>query len=168
MKADFSIALTFLLISGIFCSGLSYADTDKPSVTTQKIYSGFYSREGNNGEMAKTSGNNHYIKFYPENRIIRLYIPFPYSKTVKPDVINSAFDTAAKKSSGSAYIRDKFGVMDESVVAHLDFFRWVDGQVMYDCGKPTPCRVVFDESYMTVIKPGMVLEHKIRYDLVED
>jgi len=168
MKANSSIVMTVLLLAGVFCTGFSYADTDKSSIITKKIYSGFYSREGNNDEMAKTSGNNHYIKFYPENRIIRLYIPFPYSKTVKPDAINIAFNTAAKKSSGSAYIKDKFGVMDELVVAHLDFFRWVDGQVMYDCGKPAPCKVMFDDSSMTVIKPGMVLEHKIRYDLVTD
>lgn len=168
MKADSSIVLTFLLISGVFCSGLSYADADKLSVNAQKIYSGFYSREGNDGKMAETTGNNTYIKFYPENRIIRLYIPFPYSKTVKPDVITAAFNAAVNKSTGSAYIRGKFGVMDELIVVHLDFFHWVDGQVMYDCSKPKPCKIIFDDSSMTVIKPGIVLEHKIRYDLVED
>ena len=164
MRKRFSIMLTFFLFAGAFISGNSYAD--KPSSNVDKIYSGFFSREVNDGKMAQTSGNNHYIKFYPENRIIRLYIPYPYSKSVKPETIIKAFNSAEKKSSGSAYIRDKFGVMDELVVAHLDFYRWIDKQLMYDCGKPKPCKITFDDKFLTVIKPGIVVEHKIRYDLV--
>ena len=166
MRKQFSTILTFLLFSGIFASGISYAE--EAAANSQKIYSGYYSREGNNGKMAKTTGNNTYIKFYPEDRIVRLYIPYPYSKTVKSETINKAFNSAVKKSTGSAYIRDKFGVMDKLVVAHLDFFRWIDGQVMFDCSKPTPCKVTFDDSSMTVIKPGIVLEHKIQYELIKD
>jgi hypothetical protein len=152
------------LIIGLFDPGTSYAVNS--SVEARHIYTGYYSREGNDGKMALTSGNNHYIRFYPENRIIRLYIPYPYSKKVKPGAIKLAFDAAAKKSTGSAYIRDKFGVMDEPIVAHLDFFRWVDGHIMYDCGKPKPCKVLFNGGFMTVIKSGIVLEHKIRYEHV--
>ena len=165
MSKNFFIVLNFILISGIFVSSASYAE--EPSVAAEKIYSGFYSREGNNDKMAQTTGNNTYVKFYPKNRIIRLYIPYPYAKTVTPEAINKAFDTAVKKSSGSAYIRDKFGSMDKPVVAHLDSFRWVDNQVMYDCGKSSPCKVTFDEKSMTVLKPGMVVEHKINYVLVK-
>lgn len=154
------------LVSGTLGFGTSHAE--QPSVNKQHIYSGYYSREGNNGKMAQTSGNNQYLKFYPENRIIRLYIPFPYAESVKPEAIKHAFNAAAKESAGSAYIRDKFTVMAEPVVAHLDFFRWVDGQVMYDCGKPRPCKVVLDDGFLTVVKPGIVLEHKIRYDLISD
>lgn len=157
--------LATLLITGSWASGVCFAE-EPSSNNTQHIYSGYFSREGNDGKMAQTSGNNHYIKFYPEKRIIRLYIPFPYSKTVKPAAINRAFNTAATMSTGSAYIRGKFGVMDELIVAHLDFYHLVDKQVMYDCGKAKPCRVVFDDSFMTVIKPGIVLEHKIRYEHV--
>ena len=139
-----------------------------PPADAEKIYTGFYSREGNNEQMAQTTGNNTYVKFYPKNRIIRLYIPYPYAKTVKPEAIHKAFENAAKKSSGIAYIRDKFGVMEEKVVASLDTFRWVDKQVMYDCGKTEPCRVSFDDNSMTVLKPGMVVAHKINYALVKD
>lgn len=161
-----ALMLTLSLVSGVFTSGTAFAE--ESSINRQHIYSGYYSREGNDGKMAQASGNNHYVKFYPENRIIRLYIPFPYSKTVKPEAINSAFNAAVKESTGSAYIRGKFDVMDEPIVAHLDYFRWVDEQVMYDCGKSAPCKVIFDSGFMTVIKPGIVLEHKIRYDLVGD
>lgn len=164
MRTCFSIGLALFLISGVFSSGASFAK--ESSVNTQPIYTGYYSREGNDGEMAQSSGHNEFIKFYPENRIVRLYIPFPYAKTVKPEAIISAFNAAVKESTGSAYIRGKFGVMDEQIVAHLDYFRWVDDQVMYDCGKPKPCRVIFNDGSMTVIKPGIVLEHKIIYKLV--
>ena len=166
MRISFSMVLTLILVSGVFASASSLAvesAADKPN-----IFSGYYSREGNDGDMAQSSGNSHYVKFYPKNRIIRLYIPFPYSKTVTPAAINLVFSTVEKKSSGSAYIRGKFGVMEEQVVAHLDFFHWVDEQVMYDCGKSEPCRVQFDDSVMTVIKPGIVMDHKILYSHVSD
>lgn len=161
-----ALMLALSQVSPAFASGADSAE--KSSINQQHIYAGYYSREGNDAKMAQASGNNHYVKFYPENRIIRLYIPFPYSKTVKPEAINSAFNAAVKESTGSAYIRGKFGVMDEQIVAHLDFFHWVDDQVMYDCGKSAPCKVIFDTDFMTVIKPGIVLEHKIRYELVSD
>ena len=166
MTQKFFIPLTFVFFSGLFISGAGHAG--QTSMDEQKIYTGYYSREGNDAEMAQTIGNNTYIKFYPEKRIIRLYIPYPYSKTVKPSEINTAFNNAAKKSTGSAYIRDKFGVMKEEVVAHLDFYHWVDEQVMYDCSKPKPCKISFADNAMTVIKPGIVLEHKVNYQLVSE
>ena len=121
MRACFSMGLALFLLYGVFSSGATFAQD--VSTDARLVYSGFYSREGNDGEMAQSSGHNEYIKFYTGNRIVRLYIPFPYAKTVKPDDINSAFNTAVKESTGSAYIRSKFGVMDEVIVAHLDFFR---------------------------------------------
>lgn len=164
MIQKFSIPLSFILFSISFISTAVFAD--QTSMNEQKIYAGYYSREGNDAKMAQTTGNNTYIKFYPGKRIIRLYIPYPYSKTVKSGEINAAFNSAAKKSTGSAYIRDNFGVMKEPVVAHLDFYHWVNEQVMYDCSKPKPCKITFSDNAMTVIKPGIVLEHKINYGLV--
>lgn len=160
------LSTLLVLVLGVFSYGVSYAA--ETTADKEIIYLGFYSREGNDAKMAQTTGNNTYIKFFPDNRIVRLYIPYPYSKTVKPESINEAFDSALKKSNSSAYIRDKFGVMEQLVIAHLDFFRWIDGQVMFDCSKPTPCKVTFDDSSMTVIKPGIVLEHKIQYELIKD
>ena len=116
--------------------------------------------------MAESSGHSHYIKFYPEKRIIRLYIPFPYSKTLKADVIDAVFNAAAKKTNKSAFIKDKFGLLDKRVVAHLDFVRHVKNETMYDCGKSAPCRVIFNDDSMTIIKPGIVMEHEILYTRV--
>lgn len=161
MNKHFSGLITLFLISGIFISGASYAE--KTSGIDQKIYSGFYSREGNDGDVAQTTGNNTYVKFYPETRIARLYIPYPYSKSVKPEEIHAAFDIAIKQSTKSAYIRSKFGVMEKDIVAHLDTFRWIDNQVMFDCGKTEPCKVSFNDKSMIVLKPGMVVPHKINY-----
>lgn len=166
MRKKFSIALTLFLFSGVFISGISYAK--KTSVNALKIYSGYYSREGNNAKMAQTTGNNTYVKFYPGKRIVRLYIPYPYSKTVTPDAINATFNAAVKQSNRSAYIRDKFGVMEQQVVVHLDFFHWVNEQVMFDCDKPTPCKIAFDDHSMTVTKPGLILAHKVNYSLVSE
>jgi len=166
MKTKFPVMLTFLLIPGLLYSGISVAE--KSAVNKLNIYSGYYSREGNNEKMAIASGNNQYVRFFPKKRIVRLYIPYPYSKSVKPATINAAFNRVKNETSGSAYIKGKFGIMDEKIVAHLDFYHWVDNQVMYDCGKPRPCRVSFDDTSMTVIKPGLVLEHKIHYTLVND
>ena len=155
-----------VLVFGVFSYGVSYAA--ETNADKEKIYLGFYSREGNDAKMAQATGNNTYIKFFPDNRIVRLYIPYPYSKTVKPEAINKAFNSALKKSDSSAYIRDKFGVMEQVVVAHLDIFRWIEGQVMFDCSKPNPCKVIFEKDSMTVIKPGIVVEHKIQYALIKD
>ena len=181
MNQKFFIVLLLILALGIVALIVSktgepqLTNVEKPKPTyletppanSEKIFAGFYSREGNNEKMAETTGNNTYVKFYPKNRIIRLYIPYPYARTVKPEAIKKAFEKAAKKSSGIAYIRDKFGTMEEKVVASLDTFRWVDNQVMYDCGKTEPCRVTFDDKSMTVLKPGMVVTHKIHYKLIK-
>lgn len=144
-------------------SNVEQAQNFAPPADAEKIYTGFYSREGNNAKHAETNGFNIYVKFYPDNRIIRLNIPYPYAKTVKPEAIHKAFENAVKKSSGIAYIRDKFDVMEVKVTAILDTFRWIDEQVMYDCGKNEPCKVNFDDKSMTVLKPGMVVAHKINY-----
>lgn len=188
MSKKFFMALLFILGVGIVALIASNTDEAKlsnveepkptnieqaqpsnlaPPADAEKIYTGFYSREGNNAEHAETNGFNIYVKFYPKNRLIRLNIPYPYAKTVKPEAIHKVFDNAVKKSSGIAYIRDKFGVMEVKVTAILDTFRWIDNQVMYDCGKNEPCVVNFDDKSMTVLKPGMVVAHKINYALIK-
>jgi len=164
-KSSFFTLIVTLVVSVLF-SGTSWAQNEKGS--QQDVYTGYYSQEGNYGELGETSGHSHYVKFYPPNRMIRLFIPFPYSKTVKSSAINTAFNAAVKRTSGSAYIRDKFGVLDKPAVVHMDIFRWIDGQVMYDCSNAAPCKIRFDDKSMTIIKPGVVLEHEILYELIKD
>jgi len=166
MRKNSLFALIVTLVAGVIFSGVSWADEVADS--QRDIYAGYFSQEKNYGELGETSGHSHYVKFYPKNRILRLYIPFPYSKTVEPAAIRTAFDAAARKTSGSAYIKDKFGVMNEKVIAHLDTFRWVEGQVMYDCSLAAPCKINFSDDSMTLIKPGVVLEHEILYEWIKD
>jgi hypothetical protein len=139
-----------------------------PDGTNEYIYSGYYSREQNDGDLARASRNSHYIRFYPDNRIVRLIIPFPYSTTVDPEDIRKVFDFAAGRTSGSAYISDTFGVMHERIVAHLDSVRVIEGNMYFDCGASVPCRIVFDASGMRIIQKGLVKDHVTSYDLIPD
>lgn len=139
-----------------------------PAGSDFDIYSGYYSREQNNGEMARASRNSHYIRFYPENRIVRLIIPFPYSTTISPDAIRTAFKSAVSRTSGSAYISDTFGVLEERVVAQLDTIRIIQKEYYFDCGVSTPCRIEFNDNGMKIIQKGMVKDHVTAYDLVPD
>ena len=132
------------------------------------IYGGYYSREGNDGGLARASGNSHYIRFYPGNRIVRLIIPFPYAAAVEPEDIRRVFELAAGRTTGSAYISDTFGVLEERVMAQLDSVRIIDGTRYYDCGVSTPCRIEFDESGMTIYQKGLVKDHVTAYELIPD
>lgn len=132
------------------------------------IYRGYYSREGNDGDVARASRNSHYIRFYPGNRIVRLIIPFPYATTVQRGDIRRVFELAAGRTTGSAYISDTFGVLEERVVAQLDSVRVIEGAHYYDCGLSTPCRIEFSETGMTIVQKGLVKDHAITYELIPD
>ena len=73
VKSSYLICEAVLLI-GLLTLGMAYAGSVQNDA---EIYSGYYSREQNYGELARASGKSHYIRFYPENRIVRLLIPFP-------------------------------------------------------------------------------------------
>jgi len=136
------------------------------------VYSGFFSREENDGKMAKLSGKSHYLKFFPPNRVIRLFIPYPYSKTVKNDAIASVFEIVSKKTKGDAYIRGKFDLMDKDVIADLGTVKIGEkastGQkvVMFDCELSSPCRIEFTDSGLNIIKKGILADHVILYDYI--
>ncbi len=146
-------------------TGVTYSES---GAINADIYSGYYSREQNDGELARTSRKSHYIRFYPENRVVRLIVPYPYSTTLSIDSIRKVFDSAANKTSGSAYISDTFGILDEKIVAHLDSVRLIDGDYYFDCGVAVPCRIEFADQGMNIIEKGIVKEHVTAYDLVPD
>lgn len=156
--------MAVLLIVAV-TSGLSYSESAK---TGADIYSGYYSREQNDGDMARASRKSHYIRFYPDNRIVRLIIPFPYSTTISTDTIRQVFGIAVNKTRGSAYISDTFGLLDERVVAHLDSVRLIDGFFYFDCGVALPCRIEFADQGMNIIQKGIIKDHVTAYDLVPD
>ena len=165
MKATAVFPLLFAAVVSMLFPGFAFSQQEKGDVI---VYSGYFSRQGNNGKMAEISGNSHYVKFYPNNRIIRLFIPYPYSKQVTPEVIRKVFNVVNRETTGSAYIRDTFGLLEKPVVAHLDVIRRVDGQVMFDCGDSTPCTIEFPNDSMQVVKRGVVKDHVIKYEHIED
>ncbi len=164
-----SLALVITIVVTLLVPGISIAKGEQElqqSEGTVLFYSGFFSREENDGKMARLSGKSHYMKFYPPNRIIRLFIPYPYSTTVKPEAIASVFDTISKKSVGDAFIRGKFAVMDQDVIANLGTVKTGQGIVLFDCDSSSPCRIEFTEKDLKVIKKGILADHIIVYDHV--
>ncbi len=155
------IVLTIILAA----PAVAYSDTTK---TSADIYSGYYSREQNDGELAQSSRKSHYIRFYPENRVVRLIVPYPYSTTLNADTIRKVFDSAASMTLGSAYISDTFGLLEEKIVAHLDTIRLIDGIYYFDCGVAVPCRIEFVDEGMNIVEKGLVRDHVTAYDLVPD
>lgn len=156
---------TAILLITTLAPGLAYSE---PGNIDADAYSGYYSREQNDGELARASRNSHYIRFFPENRIVRLIIPFPYSTTLSADTIRRVFDIAINKTTGSAYISDTFGLLDERIVAHLDSVRLIEGTYFFDCGVTVPCRIEFTGKGMNIVQKGIVKDHVTAYDLVPD
>ena len=118
--------------------------------------------------MARASRNSHYIRFFPENRIVRLIIPFPYATTVSADTLRRVFDIAVNKTTGSAYLQDTFGLLDEKIVAHLDSVRLIEGTYFFDCGVTVQCRIEFTGDGMNIVQKGIVKDNVTAYDLVPD
>jgi len=155
----------FAILASLVFSGLVCAEQEKEDVV---VYSGYFSRQENDGKMAEMSGKSHYVKFYPGDRVVRLYIPYPYSKQLSTEMISKVFNAVSHKTTGSAYIRDTFGLLDTAVVAHLDDFRRIDGQIQFDCGSSNPCTIEFLDGLIQVVKKGIVKDHIIKYDYVND
>ncbi len=165
MKVTAAFPLVFAAVVSMLFPGLVFSQQEQADVV---VYSGYFSRQGNNGKMAKISGYSHYVKFYPGNRIIRLFIAYPYSKQVTSDVIKKVFKVVNRETTGSAYIRDTFGLLEKPVVAHLDVIRRVEGQIMFDCGDSTPCTIEFPNDAMQVVKRGVVKDHVIKYEHIKE
>lgn len=132
------------------------------------IAAGYYAREQNDGELASASGSSQFIRFYGQDRIAELYIPFPYANSVAPATIRQVFDRAAGKTPGIAYLSDTFGLLDEKATVHLDRIRLIDGGYFFDCGASLPCRIEFTDEGMNIIRRGLVSDRTTHYNLVPD
>ncbi len=165
MRVTRAFPLLLVIIVTTLFSGLAFSGQEKEDVV---VYEGYFSRQGNNGKMAEMSGFSHYVKFYPNNRVIRLYISYPYSKQVSPEVISKVFKKVSGQTTGNAYIRDTFGLLDKPIVAHLDVFRRIDGEIKFDCGASAPCTIEFLDGLIQVVKKGIVKDHIIKYEHVNE
>ena len=125
---------------------------------------GFYAREGNNTSSSGTAGNNIYIKFFQNQWIAMLYVPYPYASSVEPRAINAVFDEAKKQITSSSFIRGKFGHLDEKATLQFERYGYLDDQIVFECGALSPCTIKMSDGYLELIKPGVINEHIIKYN----
>ena len=128
--------------------------------------SGYYSRDGNNGSPSKTAGNNIYIKFYPDRWLGMLFLPYPYATSVEAAEIARVFATARKQTSGSSYLKGKFGHLQEKATMHIERYGYLEDRIAFECGSLAPCTIKLGDAYLELIKPGVINEHIIRYNHV--
>ncbi len=153
--------LILVAMSLVLHTGLLTAETKKPD-----IYTGYYSREGNDGRAAEVSGNSLFIKFYPDGWVVLLYIPYPYSKSVPPENVGKVFENTKRETP--AYIKGKFDVLQENAIVHTERFDWTGkNEVRFECDGMAPCRARFEGETMDLIKAGIISNHIIRFRRVK-
>lgn len=139
---------------------------------TTDIFSGYYSRDGNDKSPAKTINSNIYIKLYKDKDmsqwVVTLFIPYPYATNLKPAVINKVFAQAKKQSPKSAYLRGKFGQLEEKATVQIERFGYMQDKIIFECGSLSPCTIKIADGYLDLIKPGIINEHIIKYNHVID
>ncbi len=132
------------------------------------IYAGHFARDGNNQSPSATSGNNIYIKIFENQWVAMLYVPYPYAKTVVPSVITKVFQQARSQTTGSAYLRGDFGQLKELATVQIEKFGYLEDRLVFECGALSPCTIKLHDSYLELIKPGIINEHIIKYNHVLD
>ena len=176
-KPDYSTARTaslrqvlpalLLLLALLPCKEAFSTDTATTLNSTMgESLSGYYAREGNNSSSAVAAGNNIYIRFFPEQWLAMMFLPYPYAEQVAPATIDRVFDAARAQASGSAYLRGTFGELDEKATLHIERYGYLEDRVLFECGSLAPCTIRFGDGYIELIKPGMINEHIIRYNPV--
>ena len=163
MKRDLHI----LLLAVVTMLSLGILPLTVNSSTRNDIFSGYYSRAGNDDRAAKITGNSIYIKFYPDNWVIMLYVPYPYSLSLEPDVISRVFEEIKSRNDGKAYLKSRFDILDEKAIAHTETFTFEEkSKVRFECDSMAPCVVEFDENGLDMIKAGIINKHIIRFDRI--
>ncbi|MEE8364699.1 MAG: hypothetical protein V3R76_02850 [Gammaproteobacteria bacterium] len=131
-----------------------------------EIFSGHFSRDGNNGSPSRTTRNNIYIKFFNNRWIAMLYVPYPYATSVESSVITRVFEEAKKMTSGASYLKGTFGQLSESATVHIERYGYLEDRIVFECGSLAPCTIKLGDGYLDLIKPGVITEHIIRYNHV--
>ncbi len=163
-----------ILINLIFSSALVIAAAVPGIVLSQQtsdsidIYTGYFSRDGNNESPSETINNNIYLKFFQGQWIATLYLPYPYAASVNPAVINKVLEQAKKETTGGAYLRGKFGQLTELATVHIEHFGYLEDRLVFECGSLAPCTIRMVDDFLELIKPGVINEHIIKYNHVVD
>lgn len=98
--------------------------------------------------------------------VVTLFIPYPYATNLKPAVINKVFAQAKKQSPKSAYLRGKFGQLEEKATVQIERFGYMQDKIIFECGSLSPCTIKIADGYLDLIKPGVINEHIIKYNHV--
>jgi hypothetical protein len=159
-----------LIISGTLLIAATVPDIAYSQLPTNTIdiYSGHFSRNGNNESPSHTINNSIYIKFFKGQWIATLYLPYPYAATVDPAIITKVLEEAKKQTIGSAYLRGKFGHLTEMATVHIEHFGYLEDRLIFECGSLAPCTIRLVDDFLELIKPGVITEHIIKYNHVFD
>lgn len=148
------------LIAIINFPGISWS---APQLGSEAGLSGHFAREGNNASPSETTRNNIYIKFFPERWIAMLFIPYPYATSVAPEVVTQVFKEAKSRTSGSSYLKGKFGHLAEKATVHIERYGYLEDRIVFECGSLAPCTIKLADGSLDLVKPGVINEHIIRY-----
>jgi len=132
------------------------------------IHAGHFSREGNNASPSRTTKNNIYIKLYKDQWIVTLHIPYPSATTVKPAAIDKVFEQIKKQATTRSYMRGTFGQLTDAATAQVEKYGYMEDKIIYECGSLSPCTITLSDSYLNLIKPGVINEHIIKFNHVVD
>lgn len=130
------------------------------------IFAGYFSREGNNNSPSEATKHNIYIKFFENQWIVMLYIPLPGASNVDSAAIDKAMIEAKSQTNTSAYIRDKFGHLEDRAIATIEKYGHIEDTIVFECNSLSPCSITLKDGYLEMMKPGIINEHIIKYNYV--
>jgi hypothetical protein len=152
-----------LFASMLLLSALPGSSFGSGAQAVGESLSGYYAREGNGGSPAEAAGNNIYIRFFPEQWVAMLFLPYPYAKQVDSATIVAVFDAARARTDSSSYLRGSFDLLEQKATLSIERYGYLEDRVLFECGSLAPCTIRMGEGYLDLIKPGMINEHIIRY-----
>lgn len=160
-KVYFSFIMTVIMLISVSIQPLAAEEVD--------IYTGYYSRDREDGKAAEIAGVSKYVKFYPDKLVVMIYIPYEYSQGLSSNEIHAALNDIKLRVRPESYNKDKFGALTELTVAHVELYRAMDdGQLEFECDGTAPCRARFEGDSMLLRKAGMVSDHISGYNRVVD
>ncbi len=133
------------------------------------MYSGYFYRDSDDDRVAKITGKELFLKFYPDQRVVMLYIPYPYSKSLQAETIHQVFSEVIATVKTEAYTRGEFSLLEQDALAQVEFYTSMDGgQYRFECNGTAPCRVKFADDSLEMRKAGMLNDHIIKFNRAKD
>ncbi len=130
------------------------------------IFNGYYSRVGNDGKPAEATGYSLSMKFYPDQWVILLYIPYPYSNSVSTEVVHKVFAEVKQTVTESAYVKSDFGLLEQAATVSIEPYGIENDRALFDCGGSGTCATIFFKDALHIVKTGIINDHIIKYNRV--